>query len=405
MRQLTRLAPLAALAASAGVVACASASSPPGGPPDTAPPAIIAFSPDSGAVGFTGRSVTVTFNETISDRGTGANALEALVLISPRDGAPQVAWHRNRIAVRPRGGFRPNTAYAITIAPGIGDLRGNRSSTGRTVMFSTGATIPAGEIAGRVFDWPGQQVARLAWIEALRTSDSAVFVTTADSTGAFTVGALNPGTYVVRGYVDQNANRVLDRVEVWDSVRVAVGTGTAAGIELLLARRDTIPARITALDVVDSVTLRAEFDKPLDPNQSFAEAVRIVRADSTPVRIAAVRTPAAHAAARAGDTGVATPRDSSAATPPRIARDSGTVRPTPSRAAPPSALVILLADPLQPRTTYRVTLTAVRSLLGTPSSVTRVLTTAAPDSAAGGRRAAPDPQPARSSPAPRPGRR
>ena len=73
MRRLSRLASVALTLAA---VACASAGSPPGGPPDTEPPAVIEFSPDSGTVGFSGRAVTVRFDETISDRGTGAASMK-----------------------------------------------------------------------------------------------------------------------------------------------------------------------------------------------------------------------------------------------------------------------------------------------------------------------------------------
>lgn len=384
---MRRLTPLAAFAASGALVACASAGSPPGGPPDTLPPQVVAFSPDSGAVNFTGRAVVIRFDETINDRGTGPAALEALVVISPRDGEPRVSWDRDRIAVRPRDGWRANTAYSVTVAPGIGDLRGNRSRESRTITFSTGPSIPAGAVTGRVFDWGAQQVARTAWIEALRTADSAVFVTSADSNGQFGIAGLGPGDYVVRGYVDQNANRVLDRTETWDSVRVVVGTVATAPVELLLAARDTFPARILNLAASDSATLRVEFDKPLDPAQPLSvDQIRVVRADSTPLRVTGFVTLQQHEADRAAararaDTGRAA--DSSArGTPPRdtVAR-ADTVRPParPSRPAPPTTLVATLAEPLAPRTTYRVTVTGIRTLLGRTSTATRLLTIPARD--------------------------
>lgn len=405
---------LATLVAAAGAAACASAGSPPGGPPDSAPPVVLGFTPDSGVVGFAGRSVIVRFDETISDRGTGQNALEALVRISPRDGEPQVSWSRNRIAVRPGDGFRPNTAYSITVAPGIADLRGNRSATSYTTVFSTGPEIPAGAVSGRAFDWAMQQIVRGAWVEAMRMSDSALFVTTADSAGAFTIPALNPGEYLVRAYVDQNNNRVLDRAEVWDSVRVTVEGGPATGIELLTARRDTFPAVITTLTVTDSVTLTVEFDKPLDPRQSFGPGMfRVVRADSAPVTVARVRTrqqvdsvgAAVAAAARADTAAADTARPQERRPPPR---DSLIAIPRPSRPAPPTTLVVTLAEPLEPLTTYRVTVSGVRTLLGRESSTTRIIATprldppAAPGDTSRASRAA---DPAARPPARTPGRR
>lgn len=387
MRKLTGLV---AAAAATGALACASASTLPGGPPDAEAPNVVGFNPDSGAVNFRGRAVVVQFDETVSDRGTGASALEALVLISPRDGEPRVSWSRNRIAVRPRDGFLPNTAYRITVGPGIADLRGNRSELAQTVVFSTGPTIPEGGVAGIVFDWPGQAFARTAWVEALRVADSAVFVAAADTSGEFLVAPLGAGTYVVRGYVDQNRNRVLDRSEAWDSVRVTITDSGVGGLELLLAPRDTMPATLRTVSVMDSLTLAMEFDKPLEPDQQFSPGqVRIVKADSTVIQVVGLFTRAQYDSTRA-----AAARDSAAARRDTMPRDTTTrdtmprdtiVRDTtardttpeprrPSRPAPPREFVVRVATPLEAGASYRVTATGFRTLAGRAAPATRVIT-------------------------------
>ena len=390
MRKLTALI---TAATAAGAVACASASTLPGGPPDAEAPQVVGFSPDSGAVNFRGRAVIVQFDETVSDRGTGASALEALVLISPREGEPRVSWSRNRIAVRPRDGFLPNTAYSITVGPGIADLRGNRSDVARTIVFSTGPTMPQGAVAGVAFDWPGQAFARTAWVEALRVADSAVFVAPTDSAGGFLVAPLGPGTYLVRGYVDQNRNRVLDRAEAWDSVRVTIAETGVGGLELLLAPRDTLPAILSSVTTIDSLTLALEFDKPLAPDQTFDPGqIRVVRSDSTPIQVVGIATRAAYDSAVGAigrDSAEEIPRDSVRADTARAPADSvrpdtipadTTVRDTlparrrPSRPAPPRSLVARVASPLQPGMTYRVTATGFRTLGGRTAPASRVIT-------------------------------
>ncbi|HMF86866.1 MAG TPA: hypothetical protein VK575_02225, partial [Gemmatimonadaceae bacterium] len=86
---------------------CASPGMPPGGPPDVAAPQIVAIIPDSGNVGVSPKEVIFRFDEVVSERPQGAQSLEALFLISPRDGAPETSWHRDAIGVRPRRGWRP----------------------------------------------------------------------------------------------------------------------------------------------------------------------------------------------------------------------------------------------------------------------------------------------------------
>ncbi len=115
---------LIAGAAAVAVVACASAGTPPGGPEDHAPPQIVSISPDSGQTNVNLKHVEFKFDEVVSDRPVGAAQLDQIFLISPRNGQPDISWHRTRIDVRPKNGFRANTTYRVTMLPGLVDLRG-----------------------------------------------------------------------------------------------------------------------------------------------------------------------------------------------------------------------------------------------------------------------------------------
>ena len=279
----------------AAMAGCASASPPPGGPEDKAPPLLVRVTPDTNAVNVTDKVVQFYFDETINDRGTGAQELDNYFLVSPSDGATKLSWHRSRIDISPRHGFRPNTAYTITLLPGLADLRNNVMKAGTTVVFSTGPTIPKLKIQGVAFDWvTGAPVH--AFIEAI-TPDSVFYLAQADSSGRFTVGPLTEGTYLVRAFVDANGNRALDgRSEPYDTVRVTVPN--SAALQLLTAPRDTLPARIGTPAVTDSVTLSVPFDRLVDPNQPLAPAsFRLVGSDSVDVPILAALSPLALKAA------------------------------------------------------------------------------------------------------------
>ena len=136
---------------------------------------IVRVTPESGAVNVKDNNVVFEFDAIVNDRG-GQGDLSSLVRLSPRDGATSVRWRRNRIEVRPRRGFRPGTAYAVTLLPGVADLNGNATRVSRTVVFSTGPTIPAFAIHGRVFDWIGGRTAPDAPIEVIRLPDSLLYV-------------------------------------------------------------------------------------------------------------------------------------------------------------------------------------------------------------------------------------
>lgn len=371
------------IAASILVAACASAGPPPGGPEDRVPPRLVRVSPDTNAVNVTQRAATFYFDEQINDRGAGENDINSYFLVSPNDGPARVSWHRTRIDVRPRHGFRGNTAYKITLLPGLTDLRNNRMKTGAQIIFSTGPTIPALSIKGQAFDWVAERPTPDALVEAI-TPDSIVYVAQADSLGNFSVGPLGPGTYLVRGTIDQNHNRTQDRTEPSDTVRV-VTPQSGATFQLLMAPRDTLQARIQGVVSTDSVTLNVSFDRLLDPAQSFPAAnFQVIGIDSVGVPVVGTRTPReerehqltlqrqAEDSSRRADSLAGRPRPPL----PRATRD--TTVPTPNRPGPFTTLSVVIAHPLKPSTNYLLRVTTVRALSGRSTGSERRFTTPKP---------------------------
>src|SRR2546423_2524888 len=371
-----------------GLLGCASASPPPGGPEDHAPPKLVRVTPDSGATNVKDRDASFTFDETINDRGTGAQELSNYFLVSPSDGAPRLSYHRSRIDVRPRLGFRANTAYTVTLLPGLGDLRGNAMRAGASTVFSTGPTIPPERINGIVFDWPTERPAPRALLQAV-TPDSVMYLAQSDSLGRFTIGPLTPGSYLVRAIIDQNSNHALDRNEPYDSARVVVPQATP--VELLTIQRDTLPPRILSVVPADSLSLRVTFDRFLDPTHPPTAAdFRLLAPDSSAIPVLRVLNPRdeqreqqAAQQAKADSTRRA---DSLAGKglPPRPAIDTAAARrtasaiPKPSVPPPYTTLVLRIAHPLAPNTTYRLRVTDARALSGRSASSERTFTTPKP---------------------------
>ena len=326
------------------LVGCASVARPPGGPEDHAPPEIVSISIDTNATNVTAGKIEVIFDEVISEHPTGggsslqgAPTLENVVLISPRTGATNVSWHRDRITIEPKGGFKANTTYRITLLPGIADIRGNVRQGNRCPSSSAPERpFPPFSILGQVFDWQASASRALTIVEAIAnagTKDSLTYIAIADSTGQFDVGPLGPGKYLVRGFIDADNSQAIGPLEKWDTVTVEV-TDHRPVVELLAIQRDTAPAGVQRVEVMDSTWLRVTLDKPFDPRTTLQPAFVILkRADSTEVPIAAVMTEAR------GDREDRAPPDSTArpAAPPTADLDtvSRHVRRRPSRRVPP----------------------------------------------------------------------
>jgi hypothetical protein len=375
---------------------CASSGAPPGGPERHTPPEIVSVTPDSGDRNITAKVVEFRFDEVVSDRSaTSGGTLDQIFLVSPRTGSTDVSWHRSRITVRPHGGFRPNMAYSVTMLPGLVDLRGNSRKDARTIVFSTGAEFPSFSIPGRVFDWAAERPSASAYIEATSQADTnIVYLASADTSGQFDIGPLPSGTYLVRALIDQNANRVLDRNEKWDSTTVVVAN-VRHYVELDAIERDSVPPAIDNVQLLDSVTLRVSFDKPLDPRLPLQPAlIRLQHADSSELQVTRVlfaapfdaarlaanadslkRADSVRAAQRPG-----TPAAAPAAPLPPVPTPGGARNPPPPPKPqfppPDKAIIITVAPntPLFPATTYVLNGLGFRNLVGHADKVHRTFT-------------------------------
>ena len=260
--------------------ACASPGLPPGGPTISSFPRVIATLPDSNAVNVKPNKVLVRYDDVIGEQ-IGGQPLSRVVLLSPWDGEPKVEWRRTGMTISPRKGWRANTAYTITILPGVNDLKGTPSPYGYVLRFSTGATIPKAVLRGVAFDWVANRALPKATIQAINTTDTTlVHVTVADSTGRYELSTLPAGTYIVRAIDEKTANRALDLREAWDTATVSITDSARADLYVFV--HDTMPARISELRLNDSVTISLQFDKPLKPGVAIpVSAVRVVNADSS----------------------------------------------------------------------------------------------------------------------------
>ncbi len=275
MRRLTF-----ALAAVALVAACARMAAPPGGPSRREPPILVGIFPDSGIAPCDLKApAEFRFDEVTSDAGqanfgTGDGTLEKLVMLSPDTAVPIVEWHRDRITVKPRAGWRPNKTYRIEFLPGLLDLHQNISKSGAVIAFTTCGPKPKRVLTGRAIDWVSQRAIPNALIEAFHLPDSVSYRVTADSTGRFRIEGLPDGPYLVVASSRPDPKHHRNPREPWDTVRVTAQQDAVG--EIWTFPRDTAAPRITGVARVDSETIAVTFNRPIDP---------ALRLDTTLVRV------------------------------------------------------------------------------------------------------------------------
>lgn len=396
----TRLLGIALLASAS---ACASPGMPPGGPPDDLEPQIVRVTPDTNAVNVRVPAVLIHFDEVISERpaaqtgqaSSGEAGLQGIVRVSPTDGRDEVIWRRTAIEVRPRRGFRPNTTYRVTLLPGVLDLRGNARLEGTELVFSTGPSLPSGEVSGVFFDWAAGRHAPRARVELFLPADSTFrWVTGADSLGRFTLRDLAPGTYQARAWIDTNNDRRLGLREISDTATLMLTD--RATFEFYGFIRDTIAPRVETIEPIDSTALRVRFDRAIPADWDAAGAVELFAPDSSQIALGGtlvpvVRFDSLRAAARSARDSIAadsargdsaavtdsavTPTAQADTTDPQaveVVRDSVPMDPPPvfGRLKPETTWAVPLDAPLIPGT-YRLRITGVRGLNGAPAVIDR----------------------------------
>jgi hypothetical protein len=325
------------LIACLSLCACASQGAPPGGPPDTQAPVLVSITPDSGAVSVKRGAAAFRFDEVVSERPAGVTNLGDLFVVSPRQGAPNVSWHRSEIDVKPRRGWLANTTYTVTILPGISDLRGNVRNTGASMFFSTGPVIDKSSVSGTAYDLLSGAPVGGALVEARSGADTTVsWLARADSNGVFRLAHLPPKSFLLRAYLDRNKNFGADPDEPTDTSTVTLTDSAHA--DFYLAVRDSAAPRLASAVSSDSVTVAISFDRPSDSASVTTPANYTVTAsDSTSVPVIAVIPP---------------PRDTTRKRPPT------------TRALPLASATLKLGAPLSPKKIYHLRATGIRGLLG-----------------------------------------
>jgi hypothetical protein len=312
------------------------------------------------------RTLSVTFDAVLNEHSSGAvrtgttGTLADLVLVSPRAGDLDVAWHRQRIDITPSKAWRPNTVYTVTILPGLSDLYRNTTRTPVVTTFSTGPSIPGTSIAGTMFDWEQAAPPPNAFVEAISRTDTLLsYISLLDSLGRFQMRGMQPGTYFVRGVIDPTQNlRYLPDL-AFDSATVTVRDSVR--LELLAFAHDTTGPRMGGVAVQDSVTLRLAFDTPIDPAQPLDPAhFAVVASDSSLVAIDSVMR-----------EGVApAPIDTTrGAVPP------APTLPKPSKPSPFRAVIVRLKTPLRHDAQYRMRAIDLRGPAGARLTSEKVFTT------------------------------
>jgi len=127
---------------------CARPGTPDGGPYDEEPPYVVGASPIEGAVGSTPTTIQIEFNEFVRLE----NATEKVVISPPQLDMPEISAVGRKIKVKLMDSLKANTTYTIDFGDAILDNNEGNPLGRYTYCFSTGDTIDAMEVSGKVLN-------------------------------------------------------------------------------------------------------------------------------------------------------------------------------------------------------------------------------------------------------------
>jgi hypothetical protein len=208
--------------------------------------------------------VRFRFDERVSERPVGGTMDDA-VLVSPRTGDVRVRPGRREITVEVDGGFLPGKVYRITLLPVVSDLFNNQLRDPFEIVFSTGGELNQSAVAGMAWDRVSGEGVQSLEVLAIAQEDSAVHVARTDSGGIYAFRYLPAGRYSLVAFEDRNRNQEADRMEVQGTRSVLLPGADTVLVDVGVLQPDTTPARLTAVQVLDSVTIILEFDDYVDP--------------------------------------------------------------------------------------------------------------------------------------------
>ena len=283
--------------------ACATPVAPEGGPVDATPPRLVATSPEADAVGVAERTVRLTFSERIDAR-SAAQAVTVTPLAGPGEPQPTVEAAADELVVT-LPALRDSTTYVVTVGTQLADRRGVRLPAPLTLAFATGPTLDRGRITGAVRQpTDGAGVAGLTVLAYRVLGDSLPDPRTArpdartetGADGAFELGYLADVPHFVAALRDLNRNGRADDGEPFAAPPVprlrpdlpaapsampdALGAPRTAAptlpapLDLWLARRDTVPPRITGVEAVSNRRFRVRFSEGVALPGEFRWGVR-----------------------------------------------------------------------------------------------------------------------------------
>ncbi len=254
-----------------GFFSCAHQIAPGGGPLDKTPPASVSSVPPPYALQCKDiKKISIIFSEWI-DPATARGA----VSFSPKPvGGFVVEVSAKTLMITPASALKPNYTYHVEVGSGLKDIHGVALAGSYRLVFSTGATLDSGKIAGclGLKTMSSRQRYRISLFyadsvfkpESLFTA-TPDYITETDSMGAFTFENIRKGQYALVGIMGSASLKNASNEGVAPSRELVSSDGSHDPVFLFPVSAEHTKARCTDFRLIDSHHGVARLSRALGP--------------------------------------------------------------------------------------------------------------------------------------------
>lgn len=273
---------------------CATSIPPDGGPPDTEPPSIIDTEPLHGSTNISEGEVRFVFSEYV-DR----NSFQQAVHISPlMPEPPRFDWSGKEVTLIFPEDLKPDKTYVISVGTTVKDVNaGNPMKSSYTLAFSTGDSLDAGIIRGRVYDDDPAGITAFAYqLDAIDpdTLNPATlrpdYALQTDERGEFVLSNLAAGRYRVFAVRDKQKDYMYtpgsDAIGVAEEDVTTGSDSSMAPLRYLLHVQDTTAPYIQSVRAVTARSIELRVSEPPLANTLAVSSIAVLdSATAAPIPI------------------------------------------------------------------------------------------------------------------------
>lgn len=243
-------------------------------------------SPTPNQLNFTSKEIRIKFDKYMVER-----TVESSIFFPPFDLKDlKIDWSGTEVKIHVEKPFEKDRTYIFTIGAGAQDVRGNYLGKAHSIVFSTGAQIDTGMIAGRVYSLKAQPYTVAAYpvtpdIDTLRPSVTLPrFITQSDDSGRYVLQGLAGGRYRLICFDDEMRNFLYaPQMDMYASathdVDLTNESVTVPNVDFTVGKEDTSHPQLYSASLANDGLLLLKFSEPLDT--SYIRPSYFVVRDST----------------------------------------------------------------------------------------------------------------------------